>query len=83
MYRILITDDLGPAGLALLDAADDIQYDVVKLPRHDTLTEVIGEYDAIITRSGTPLDVSVFEATRRLKIAARAGVGMDNIIPIT
>lgn len=79
MYRILITDDLGPAGLALLDAADDIQYDVIKLPRHDTLTEVIGEYDAIITRSGTPLNAGVFAAARRLKIAARAGVGMDNI----
>jgi len=43
------------------------------------LVEVIGEYDAIITRSGTALDESVFDATRRLKIAARAGVGIDNI----
>jgi len=47
------------------------------------LIELMGDYDAIITRSGTPRDVSAFEATRRLKIAARAGVGMDNIIPIT
>ena len=32
MHRILITDDIGPAGLALLDAAKDVQFDVVKLP---------------------------------------------------
>ncbi len=30
MHNILITDDIGPAGLALLDAATDVHYDVVK-----------------------------------------------------
>lgn len=32
MHRVLITDDIGPAGLALLATADDVQYDVLKLP---------------------------------------------------
>ena len=50
MHRILITDDIGPAGLALLDTANDVQYDVIKLPSHDKLIEIIGEYDAVITR---------------------------------
>ncbi|MEW5717094.1 MAG: phosphoglycerate dehydrogenase [Chloroflexota bacterium] len=79
MNRILITDDLGVDGLALLAQATDIQYDVVKLPKRDKLIEMIGEYDAIITRSGTPLDAEVFQAARRLKIAGRAGVGLDNV----
>ncbi|MBI5031857.1 MAG: phosphoglycerate dehydrogenase [Chloroflexi bacterium] len=79
MYRILITDDLGQAGLALLKQASDVQFDVVKLPDRKTLNEIIGVYDAVITRSGTPLDASAFQAARRLKIAGRAGVGMDNV----
>ncbi|MBI5300733.1 MAG: phosphoglycerate dehydrogenase [Chloroflexi bacterium] len=79
MHRILITDDLGPAGLAILDKASDVQYDVVKLPDRQKLIELIGEYDAIITRSGTPLDAASFQAARQLKIAGRAGVGMDNV----
>jgi D-3-phosphoglycerate dehydrogenase len=79
MHHILITDDLGLEGLSLLDAAADIHYDVIKLPSHDKLIEVIGEYDAIITRSGTALEAGVFEASQQLKIAARAGVGMDNV----
>lgn len=79
MHRILITDDLGPAGLALLDQASDVQYAVVKLPSHQKLIELIGECDAIITRSGTPLDAETFDAARKLKIAGRAGVGMDNV----
>jgi len=79
MYRILITEDIGPAGLALLEAADDVRYDIVKLPSREKLLEIIGEYDAIITRSGTALDAGVFEAGKRLKIAARGGVGIDNV----
>ena len=50
MHRILITDDIGPAGLARLDAANDVQYDVLKLPPPEKMLEVIGDYDAVITR---------------------------------
>ena len=79
MYRILITDDLGQGGLALLNEAKDVQFDVVKLPSRDKLNEIIGEYDAVITRSGTPMEADTFNAKTRLKIAGRAGVGLDNV----
>ncbi len=79
MYHILITDELGADGLALLDQFPDVQYDVVKLPSPEKLVSIIGDYDAVITRSGTPLDVRVFDAARKLKIAGRAGVGLDNV----
>jgi D-3-phosphoglycerate dehydrogenase len=79
MYNILITDDIGPAGLRLLDAASDVKCDIVKLPSHEQLLKTIGEYDAIITRSGTPLSADVFNAAKQLKVAGRAGVGMDNV----
>ncbi len=79
MYHILITDDLGTAGLALLDQATDVQFEVVRLPDRQQLLERIGAYDAIITRSGTPLTAEIFQAATRLKIAGRAGVGLDNV----
>ncbi len=79
MFKILITDDIGPAGLALLDAATDVKYDIVKLPSREKLIEIIGDYDAVITRSGTPLTADVCQAAKRLKVAGRAGVGMDNV----
>jgi len=79
MYKILITDDIGPAGLSLLDAAADVKYDIVKLPSREKLIEIIGDYDAVITRSGTPLPAEVCQAAKRLKVAGRAGVGMDNM----
>ena len=72
MHRILITDDLGPAGLALLEAAADVSYDVVKLPSPEKLRSIIGDYDAVITRSGTPLTAEAFRAGTRLKVAGGA-----------
>lgn len=79
MFRILITDDIGPAGLALLKDAADVAHDVVKLPAPEKLREIIGAYDAVITRSGTALTADIFSAGKRLKVAGRAGVGLDNI----
>src|SRR5512147_263380 len=79
MHRILITDDIGPAGLALLDTASDVHYDVVKLPEREKLLDLIGDYEAVITRSGTPLTAEIFDAAQKLKVAGRAGVGMDNV----
>ncbi len=79
MFRILITDDIGRAGLTLLEAAADVQYDLIKIPSPERLIQTIGDYDAVITRSGTPLTGSIFEAAKKLKVAGRAGVGLDNI----
>jgi D-3-phosphoglycerate dehydrogenase len=79
MFKILITDDIGPAGLAMLQTAKEVNYDVVTLPSPEKMLQIIGDYDAVITRSGTPLTAAVFEAGKRLKVAGRAGVGLDNI----
>ena len=78
-FRILITDDISPAGLALLQEAPDISVDIVKRPDHARLLELIGGYDALVTRSATPLDAETFGAAPRLKVAGRAGVGLDNV----
>lgn len=79
MYRVLVTDDIGAEGLAQLAAAPDVQADAQPGLSRAGLLERIGEYEAVITRSGTALDAAVFAAARRLKVAARAGVGLDNV----
>ncbi len=79
-YRILVTDPINDTGLAFLNSADDAQVDVVHGLSAGELRERIPHYDAIITRSGTSLDDSFFEAAAgHLQIAARAGVGIENI----
>ncbi len=45
----------------------------------DELLSIIGEYDILIVRSRTKVVADVIDAGKKLKIIARAGVGLDNI----
>jgi D-3-phosphoglycerate dehydrogenase len=74
---ILITDRLEEAGQAIL--RDQTQVDDRSGISADELLQVIGTYDAVIIRSRTQLTAPVFEAATQLKVAGRAGVGVDNI----
>jgi D-3-phosphoglycerate dehydrogenase len=79
MYRILVSDKLGQAGLQSLEQADDANYTVALNMSQDELVETIGEYEAIIVRSGTRVTDDVLAAAQRLKVVGRAGIGIDNI----
>jgi len=77
--KVLITDEISQSGL--LPILDDprIQVDFkVGLPVEE-LRQIIGEYEAIITRSMTQVDKALLERATKLKIIARAGVGIDNV----
>lgn len=78
-FRVLVTDELSPQAMELLDAAGDVSYDVVKRPPKDKLIEIIPEYDALLVRSSGRIDADVLAAATRLKVVGRAGAGVDNI----
>lgn len=77
--KIIVTDEVSADGLALLTQEPRIQLDVRLGLKKDELLAVIGDYDAIITRSGTNVDKPLLDAAKKLKIVARAGVGIDNV----
>ncbi len=77
--KIIVTDEVTGEGLALLQGDPRISLDVRLGLSKPELLACIGEYDAIITRSGTTVDKALLEAATRLKIVARAGVGIDNV----
>ncbi len=79
MYRILVTDRLGDAGLELLATAQDAAHEVQLNLSSDELTQAIGDVDALIVRSGTKVDAGIITAGRNLKVIGRAGIGIDNI----
>ena len=49
MFHILITDDISPAGLALLKSAPDVRLEVVTRPGSAQLLDLIRHCDAVIT----------------------------------
>ncbi|MGZ4905316.1 MAG: phosphoglycerate dehydrogenase [Halobacteriota archaeon] len=74
--RILVSDPLSHAGIDLLKR--DHQVDVLTDLMPEQLAHIIGDYDALIVRSGTKVDRALIEASQ-LKVIGRAGVGVDNI----
>ena len=79
MYRVLITDNLAPAGLKLLEETPEIEPVVRGGLAPDEVREALKEADGIIIRSGTKLTPELLEGQPRLKVIVRAGVGVDNI----
>ena len=78
-FKILITDDLSPQGLARLHDTPDVEFDIVKGLTPTTLAKKIKDYDGLIVRSSVKVTKEVLLAADRLKVVGRAGVGVDNI----
>ncbi|KAI1369961.1 phosphoglycerate dehydrogenase [Xylaria arbuscula] len=76
--RILVPEKVSVDGLALLSA----DYEVDSRPQGvspDELLTLIPHVDALIVRSETKVTPEVLAAGSRLRVVARAGVGVDNI----
>ncbi|NIR44713.1 MAG: phosphoglycerate dehydrogenase [Gemmatimonadetes bacterium] len=78
-YRVLLADELAPAGVEILESSDRLQLDARTDIDPAELQSVIGEYDAVIVRSRTHLTADILKHADSLKVIGRAGVGVDNI----
>jgi D-3-phosphoglycerate dehydrogenase / 2-oxoglutarate reductase len=72
--RVLVREAISDAGLELLRRHFDVVED-----GSSNLGEIIDGFDAIVIRSATTLDAELIERGTRLKVIARAGVGIDNV----
>jgi D-3-phosphoglycerate dehydrogenase/(S)-sulfolactate dehydrogenase len=78
MAKVILTDKLNELAVKRLeDAGLDVKI-AWDLPKEE-LSQIIGEYDAIIVRSGTKVRGELLEKAVNLKVIGRAGVGLDNI----
>jgi len=78
-YRILVTDEIDPEGVALLAGEPDFDVDEVPTLPPDELMARIPAYDALVGRSATKVSAELLRTATRLKVIGRAGVGVDNI----
>ena len=74
---VLIADKLAESTVAAL--GDQVEVRWVDGPDREKLLAAVPEADALLVRSATPVDAEVLAAAPRLKIVARAGVGLDNV----
>jgi len=74
---VLIAEELAPAALAVLEADFELRH--VDGSERAALLPAIADVDAVIVRSATQIDAEALAAAQRLKVVARAGIGLDNV----
>ncbi len=75
--KILVSDPLSSEGIEILKEQAEVTEQTFQ--SQEQLAAVIGEYDALIVRSGTKVTADIIDAGKKLKVIGRAGVGVDNI----
>ncbi|HEX8780612.1 MAG TPA: phosphoglycerate dehydrogenase, partial [Nocardioides sp.] len=74
---VLIAEELSPATVEALGPDFEIRH--CNGADRAELLPAIADVDAILVRSATKVDLEALEAAKRLKVVARAGVGLDNV----
>jgi D-3-phosphoglycerate dehydrogenase len=74
---VLIAEALSPAGIAQLESGFEIRY--ADGADRAQLLPALAEADAVIIRSATTIDAEALEHAPRLRVVARAGIGLDNV----
>jgi len=74
---VLIAEELSPATVDAL--GPDFEIRSCNGADRAELLPAIADVDAILVRSATKVDTEALTAAKRLKVIARAGVGLDNV----
>ena len=74
---VLIAEELSPATVEALGPDFEVRH-CDGADRAELLAAIV-DADAILVRSATKVDAEALAAARRLRVVARAGVGLDNV----
>lgn len=77
MTKVLVSDPIDQTGIDILSQVADVDVRTGLSP--EQLKAIIGDYDALMIRSGTQVTAEIIEAAGKLRIIGRAGVGVDNV----
>jgi D-3-phosphoglycerate dehydrogenase len=74
---VLVAEELSPAGIAVLENDFDVRH--ADGSDREQLLPAVADVDALIVRSATKVTAEVFQHAKKLRVVARAGVGLDNV----
>jgi D-3-phosphoglycerate dehydrogenase len=75
--KVLIADPISEEGIDILRSCAEV--DIKTGLKPEEIISIIGDYEALVVRSQTKVTAKVIAAGKKLKVIARAGVGVDNI----
>jgi D-3-phosphoglycerate dehydrogenase len=78
--RVLISDELSPAAVAIFKANNiDVTFEPTLGKDKEKLEQAIADYDGLAIRSATKVTEKVLAAAKKLRVIGRAGIGVDNV----
>src|SRR5271168_4866288 len=79
MAKVLVSDTLSDAGLAVLCSHPELSVEYAPGLKEAELAAKIPGFDALVVRSGSKVTQKVIEAADKLRVIGRAGIGVDNV----
>jgi D-3-phosphoglycerate dehydrogenase len=79
MAKVLVSDPIANEGVDLLRSTSGVDVDVKTGMKPNELLEVVDGYDGLVVRSETKVTADVIKHGKKLRVIARAGIGVDNI----
>jgi D-3-phosphoglycerate dehydrogenase len=76
--RVLVAEKIGESGIELLQRAG-LEVEIGTSWDRAELERRIADFDGILIRSATQVDADLLAKADRLRVVARAGVGVDNV----
>ena len=76
--KVLLPQPIHPAGIAILEARDDVRVAVASDPSEETIVGEVRDAHAILARA-TPVTRPIIEAAEDLRVVSRHGVGYDSV----
>jgi len=76
-YKVLLNKEIHPQAMDLLKQHFDIL--IADNPKEEALLKKCAEVSAIITRTSSYINKKIIEASPKLKVISKTGVGVDNI----
>ncbi|HVH87659.1 MAG TPA: phosphoglycerate dehydrogenase [Terriglobales bacterium] len=75
--KILIAEKVSPAALKVF--RDEPDFEVVTHEQMGDIATAVRDADALVVRSATDVNAKLIDATQKLRVIGRAGVGVDNV----
>ena len=77
--KILITEFINQNSFEHLNKKFDVRYDEKLFENENEITRIIKDYDGLIVRNKTQVNLSILKNALKLKFIGRLGVGLDTV----
>ena len=77
MAKVLVTDSISARGIRILEQSHEVDVKTGLCP--EDLKKIVSDYEGLVVRSETKVTEEIIAAANKLRVIARAGIGVDNI----